>query len=148
MMQVSRRHVDPIVSYRCAAMVIRMAQRVRIATMGMRWVTGPCENDELCTVCGRECSSRWRTLRRWFYGCSANSATTVIDTGNGCSSDCQKNNTCGDGVLEAIFEICDDGYTDACGDCNEDCSAVGTGYALVDDGGSPTIGGWGDLRAI
>ena len=36
MTQVSPQHVDPIVSYRCAAMVIRMARQARIATMVMQ----------------------------------------------------------------------------------------------------------------
>ena len=38
---------------------------------------------------------------------------------------------CGDGLLHPD-ETCDDGYTDACGSCNADCSGAGTGSTCGD----------------
>ncbi len=38
---------------------------------------------------------------------------------------------CGDGLVEAA-EVCDDGFTDECGTCNADCTAVGTGSTCGD----------------
>ena len=38
---------------------------------------------------------------------------------------------CGNGVLET-GEDCDDGYTDACGTCNADCSGAGSGSTCGD----------------
>ena len=40
---------------------------------------------------------------------------------------CLKNSVCGDGVIQPVFEVCDDGFVDACGTCNADCSAPGSG---------------------
>ncbi|MEC9465419.1 MAG: hypothetical protein VX834_06530, partial [Myxococcota bacterium] len=56
----------------------------------------------------------------------------TIDDGNGCSADCQSNSICGDGIVQPLFEYCDDGYTDACGTCNADCTAAGTGATCGD----------------
>jgi len=43
-----------------------------------------------------------------------------------CDDDCTEV-ACGDGNLnEAAGEVCDDGATDACGECNADCTAPGT----------------------
>ncbi len=39
--------------------------------------------------------------------------------------------TCGNGMMEP-GEACDDGFTTACGDCNADCSAPGTGSTCGD----------------
>lgn len=39
--------------------------------------------------------------------------------------------TCGDGHRDP-GEYCDDGYTDACGSCNADCTAAGTGATCGD----------------
>ena len=33
----------------------------------------------------------------------------TIDTGNGCTSQCRKNSVCGDGIVQSVFEACDDG---------------------------------------
>ena len=41
--------------------------------------------------------------------------------------------TCGDGTTCPELEFCDDGFTDACGSCNADCSAAGAG-AVCGDG--------------
>ena len=38
---------------------------------------------------------------------------------------------CGNGEVE-LGEVCDDGYTDACGTCNADCSEEGTGASCGD----------------
>jgi cysteine-rich repeat protein/parallel beta-helix repeat protein len=38
---------------------------------------------------------------------------------------------CGDGVLDES-EACDDGFTDACGTCNADCTGGGDGYSCGD----------------
>ncbi len=35
------------------------------------------------------------------------------DDGNGCSDTCSQNNICGDGVLQSLFESCDDGEFNA-----------------------------------
>ena len=48
----------------------------------------------------------------------------VIDSGNGCSAACTRVGTCGDGVVQAAFEACDDGNasTERCG-YGESCTA-------------------------
>lgn len=40
----------------------------------------------------------------------------VIDDGNGCSADCLRVGSCGDGLLQSLFEVCD---SEAC--CAADC---------------------------
>lgn len=40
--------------------------------------------------------------------------------------------TCGNGLVEP-GEVCDDGFTDACGTCNVDCTAVGSGLGACGD---------------
>ncbi|NVB82024.1 MAG: DUF4215 domain-containing protein [Kofleriaceae bacterium] len=47
----------------------------------------------------------------------------VLDTGNGCSTQCQRNSVCGDGQVQALFEACDDGNTvlESCAYGVEDC---------------------------
>ena len=112
-------------------------------------ITEQCPTDDLCFVCGRECvQSEGARCGDGFtdvlFGEQCDDGDAV-DTGNGCSAECQKNNTCGDGILEPIFETCDDGFTDACGDCNEDCTGVGTGYAIESGGGSPNYCGDGEI---
>ena len=57
---------------------------------------------------------------------------TRTDDGNGCSTVCQRDGVCGDGIVQPLFEVCDDGFTDACGTCNADCTG-GTG-AVCGDG--------------
>ena len=37
-----------------------------------------------------------------------------------------------DGVVDSPFEPCDDGYNDACGTCNEDCTGGGTETLMID----------------
>ena len=32
-----------------------------------------------------------------------------LDDLNGCSTDCRQNNVCGDGIVQSVFEFCDDG---------------------------------------
>lgn len=48
----------------------------------------------------------------------------VVDDGNGCDEQCQRNDVCGNGTLESLFETCDDGNADACGTCSAACDAV------------------------
>jgi cysteine-rich repeat protein len=43
------------------------------------------------------------------------------DSGNGCSIGCQRNDVCGDGIVQGLFEECDDG--DAF-DSGNGCSAA------------------------
>jgi cysteine-rich repeat protein len=54
------------------------------------------------------------------------------------TADCNANCTfpvCGDGIANATAgEVCDDGYADACGTCNADCTDVGTGPGECGDG--------------
>ena len=52
---------------------------------------------------------------------------------------------CGDGIIQPVFEVCDDGFVDACGTCNADCSAPGSGYALLAGGASVNYCGDGEL---
>ena len=40
--------------------------------------------------------------------------------------------SCGDGAVQSLFETCDDGFTDACGSCNADCSGAGSGSTCGD----------------
>jgi hypothetical protein len=44
------------------------------------------------------------------------------DSGNGCSADCQRNDDCGDGLQQALYEQCDDGDADECNGCRTDCT--------------------------
>ena len=49
-----------------------------------------------------------------------------------CNSDCSLA-VCGDSLINATAgESCDDGFTDACGSCNADCTAPGTGSSCGD----------------
>ncbi len=41
----------------------------------------------------------------------------AIDDGNGCSSTCQRNDVCGNGVPETLYETCDDGNNNLSDDC-------------------------------
>ena len=64
-------------------------------------------------------------------------ATCISDDGTCCEgcttlSDNDCGVVCGNGLIEA-GEVCDDGYTDACGSCNADCSGIGTS-SLCGDG--------------
>ena len=45
---------------------------------------------------------------------------------------------CGNGTLDD-GEVCDDGYTDACGTCNADCSAEGAGATCGDGESCPEL---------
>lgn len=45
---------------------------------------------------------------------------------------------CGNGTLDD-GELCDDGYADACGTCNADCTAVGSGAACGDGEACPEL---------
>lgn len=45
----------------------------------------------------------------------------IEDDGNGCSADCLRVGTCGDGLLQSLFEACD---SEAC--CASDCSGPAT----------------------
>gem|GEM_PF-3376918 len=48
-----------------------------------------------------------------------------IDDGNGCDAACQRNDVCGDGVIQSLFETCDDAGESAT--CDADCTAVACG---------------------
>ena len=112
-------------------------------------VREPCADNIPCQVCGEACT----TVQGAICGDGVTDENNdeqcddgdQVDTGNGCSADCRKNNICGDGIVEAIFEACDDGFTDACGDCNQDCTGSGSGYALADNGISPNYCGDGEI---
>ena len=56
----------------------------------------------------------------------------AIDDGDGCSETCVFNPVCGDGIVQPLFEACDDGFTDACGSCNADCFGAGSGSTCGD----------------
>jgi hypothetical protein len=44
------------------------------------------------------------------------------DTGNGCDDQCQRNDACGDGIEQSLYEQCDDGSNgDNCDSCRDDC---------------------------
>ena len=47
----------------------------------------------------------------------------MIETPSSCLEHQDSQSICGDGVLGAD-EFCDDGYTDTCGSCNADCTAL------------------------
>ena len=55
-----------------------------------------------------------------------------LDDGNGCTHDCQNNALCGDGTIQSLFELCDDGFQDACGTCNSQCTGSGLGSSCGD----------------
>jgi hypothetical protein len=57
-------------------------------------------------------------------------------------SDALPPGVCGDGVLNA-GEACDDGFRDACGSCNADCTGAGDGRAHVACGCAPSDAGVG-----
>jgi hypothetical protein len=62
-----------------------------------------------------------------------------------CDDDCTEV-ACGDGnVNEAAGEVCDDGANDACGECNEDCTAAGTEPCPGDEP-DPAVCGNGTLE--
>ncbi len=44
---------------------------------------------------------------------------------------CSFTPVCGDGVVNGA-DVCDDGYTDTCGACNEDCTGAGSGSTCGD----------------
>lgn len=67
-----------------------------------------------------------------------------IDNGNGCSENCVNNSSCGDGIVQDLVEFCDDGYSDACGDCNEDCSGLGGSFVCGDGDLCPQFEGCDD----
>lgn len=48
----------------------------------------------------------------------------TTDTGNGCTANCQRNDVCGDGIVQGLFEDCDDHNTSVCGSCSADCRAL------------------------
>jgi cysteine-rich repeat protein len=41
----------------------------------------------------------------------------AMDDGNGCSSTCQRNDVCGNALLETLYETCDDGNNNLSDDC-------------------------------
>ena len=41
--------------------------------------------------------------------------------------------------LQPLFEVCDDGFTDACGTCNADCTGAGTGSSCGDGEVCPEV---------
>jgi cysteine-rich repeat protein len=53
-----------------------------------------------------------------------------VDDGNGCSATCQRNDVCGDGIHQALYEACDDGNTDNGDACVDGCTlaSCGDGY--------------------
>ncbi len=47
----------------------------------------------------------------------------TVDDGNGCGGSCQRNDACGDNVIQALFEECDGTALGACaGPCEPDCT--------------------------
>ena len=81
-------------------------------------------------TCGDgEAVPRIRVLRRWLHRCVWLAATLI-------AQQLVSGATCGDGTTCPELEFCDDGFTDACGSCNADCSAAGAG-AVCGDGDVP-----------
>jgi plastocyanin len=69
--------------------------------------------------------------------CSNDLIIACVSDDGCCAAGCSANDdndcvaSCGNGVVED-GEICDDGYTDACGTCNADCTNVGGGATCGD----------------
>ena len=91
-----------------------------------------CDDENACTLdvvtgsaetCNYLCTSELITTCTNDDGCCADGCTSIDD------NDCLP--VCGNGVVES-GEICDDGYTDACGTCNADCTNVGGGATCGD----------------
>lgn len=51
----------------------------------------------------------------------------TVDSGNGCSANCERSGSCGDGSVQSLFETCDDGNQSDGDYCSADCQSV-TGY--------------------
>jgi cysteine-rich repeat protein len=62
-----------------------------------------------------------------------------VDDGNGCAANCQRNDQCGNGVLESLYEACDDSGTAPDDGCSSTCT-VETGWTC-DMGGCTEICG-------
>jgi hypothetical protein len=79
-----------------------------------------CDRDCTLSVCG-DGAHNYLT-----EGCDDGDA---IDSGNGCGSDCMRNNVCGNRIVEPIVETCDEGGVDTAV-CNSNCSRsfCGDGY--------------------
>ncbi len=56
------------------------------------------------------------------------------DNGNGCSAACQRVGTCGDGIVQVLFERCDDGNDDNTDACLNDCREARCGDGFVQRG--------------
>ncbi len=61
----------------------------------------------------------------------------TLDDGNGCSEDCTRNDVCGNGITESLYEVCDDGNVTDGDYCSSDCSAVtglcGDGFIQINE---------------
>lgn len=95
-------------------------------------------NTNNCDGCAANC---WRednicgdSIEECAEGCD--DGNTVSD-GNGCSATCELTAICGDGIVQSLVETCDDGYTDACGSCNANCTAAGSGSICGDGNHCP-----------
>ena len=116
-----------------------------LATAAM--LSGSCFLDTKTTFCGQvlHCPPGWV--------CSADQETCVKagncgdgrindlevcddsnnSSGDGCSSDCTSNETCGNDILDvAIGEQCDDGNTTPGDGCSAECTSEGCGNLIVD----------------
>jgi hypothetical protein len=60
--------------------------------------------------------------------------SNTVDDGNGCDDSCQRNDVCGDGVRQELFEACDGAAIGGCRDgCVPDCTCAtaGAGFHLL-----------------
>ena len=48
----------------------------------------------------------------------------TLDDGNGCAEDCKRNDVCGNGITESLYEVCDDGNTTDGDYCSADCQSI------------------------
>ena len=107
-----------------------------------------------CSLCNDDCSQEL-SLVGPYCGDGQKAVQEDCDDGNttddsnGCSETCEKNNNCGDGRREDLFEVCDDGNDTSAlrfngqgqGSCVDDCSGIQhcgdnitSGTEVCDDG--------------
>ncbi len=105
-----------------------------------------CDGDGVGDACDSSCGAEPACAGRCFPGSCGDGLLDAgedcddgdsADTLNGCSAACRRNNTCGDGVLEDVFEVCDDGAlnSDTAPDaCRTDCTTSTCGDGVVGTG--------------